>query len=166
MNFAITIILFLLTFFNIRAQKILPEYIDKPTYCNEKESILIELEKSPYNTMAKANGILKTEGGFFLNGVKSSVKIAKKEQLKFMLKVTPGKYPTSVLDLVKFEVRRDQRVFITSKAKILITAEYFDKIKYTVKKIKDGYYYLIVKGLDTGEYFFGSGDFMFAFSVE
>ncbi|MBC8643855.1 hypothetical protein H9W95_06830 [Flavobacterium lindanitolerans] len=55
---------------------------------------------------------------------------------------------------------------ITTKAKATSTSTSFDKINYTIEKVKDGYYYLVVKNLASGEYFFGSGDFMFAFSLE
>lgn len=80
--------------------------------------------------------------------------------------VAPGTDPTSVFDLVQFEVRKDQRVFITSKAKATSNTTSFEKINYGVKKNKEGYYYLTIKNPNSGEYFFGSSDFMFAFSVE
>ena len=40
------------------------------------------------------------------------------------------------------------------------------KISYDVKKIKEVYYYLVVKNLDKGEYFLGSSGFMFAFGID
>jgi len=110
--------------------------------------------------------LFKAEGGFFLNGNTSTVKIARQAALKFVIKVTPGTDPTSVLDLVKFEVKDSKRIFITTKAKATSTSTSFEKISYAVEKIKEGYYYLIVKDLDQGEYFFGSSEFMFAFGVE
>ncbi|MCC5654986.1 hypothetical protein LC609_35535 [Nostoc sp. XA013] len=148
------------------AQTKLPEFNDKPAYFNAATNELIELEKSQYNTMAKAKGLFSAEGGFYLNGIKSSVTIKNKSTLKFIVKVTPGTDPTSVFDLVKFEIRKDKRVLITTKAKATSTSTSFDKINYTIEKVKDGYYYLVVKNLASGEYFFGSGDFMFAFSLE
>lgn len=154
-----------LFFFNVKAQN-LPEFKDKPAYLDVKKEQLIELEKSQYNTMAKAKGLFKAEGGFFLKGASSNVKIEKKAELKFVVKVTPGTDPTSVFDLVQFEVRNDQRIFITTTAKSTGTSTSFEKINYSVNKIKDDYYYLIVKDLNKGEYFFGSNEFMFTFSVE
>ncbi len=115
--------------------------------------------------MAKAKGMFKAVGGFFLNGSSSPVKIAKQENLQFIVKVTPGVDPTSIFDLVEFEVIKEQRVFITTKAKATSTSTSFEKISYDVKKIKEGYYYLIVKNLEQGEYFFGSNDFMYAFCI-
>lgn len=49
-----------------------PEFNDKPAYLAPKTKQLKELEKSQYNTMAKAKGIFKAEGGiikrnFFLS---------------------------------------------------------------------------------------------------
>lgn len=161
----LTTILIVLSFLTLKAQN-LPEFNDKPTYVDSKTKELSELEKSQYNTMAKANGLSKAEAGFFLNGISSPVKIAKQEELKFIVKVTPGTDPTSVFDLVQFEIRKEQRVFITTKAKATSTSTSFEKISYAVKKIKEGYYYLIIKNLGKGEYFFGSSDFMFAFSIE
>jgi hypothetical protein len=144
----------------------LPEFNDKPAYSDPKTKQLIALEKSQYNTMAKAKGIFKAEGGFSLKGISSSVKLPKQDELKFIVKITPGEDPTSVFDLAQFEVRKDQRLLITTVAKATSTTSSYEKISYEVKKIKEGYYYLIVKNLDKGEYFFGSKDFMFAFSVQ
>lgn len=144
----------------------LPEFNEKPAYLDTKTMQLVDLEKSQYNTMAKAKGIFKAEGGFLLNGVSSPVKIAKQPELKFIVKLTPGVDPTSIFDLVRFKIRKDQRVFITTQAKATSTTTSFEKIAYEVKKIKEGYYYLLVKNLDRGEYFFGSKDFMFAFGVQ
>lgn len=143
----------------------LPEFNEKPTYYHVQTKTLKELEKSQYNTMAKAKGLFKAEGGFFLPGISSPVKIPKQQEIKFIVKLSPGVDPTSIFDLVSFEVRKDQRVFITTTAKATSTESSFQKINYEVKKIKEGYYYLITKDLDKGEYFFGSKDFMFAFSV-
>ena len=58
----------------------LPEFNDKPAYSDPKTKQLIELEKSQYNTMAKAKGIFKAEGGFSLNGISSSVKLPKQDE--------------------------------------------------------------------------------------
>lgn len=143
----------------------LPEFNDKPAYYDAKSKKMSELEKSQYNSIAKAKGLFSAEGGFFMNGVSSSIKIAKQPELMFVVKVISGTDPTSVFDLVRFEVRKDNRVFITTKAKATSTTTSFEKISYEVKKIKDGYYYLIVKNIGEGEYFFGSNDFMFAFSI-
>jgi hypothetical protein len=161
----VTGVFIFLSFINLKAQKF-PEFNDKPAYVDAKTKELNELEKSQYNTMAKATGLSKAEAGFFLKGISSPVKIAKQEEIKFIVKVIPGIDPTSVFDLVRFEIRKDQRVFITTKAKTTSTSTSFEKINYEVKKIKDGYYYLIVKNLSIGEYFFGSSDFMFAFGIE
>ncbi len=163
----ITILMVLfLTILSLKAQNSLPEFNDKPAYYDSKSKKLIELEKSQYNTMAKAKGLFKAEGGFFLNGSSSSVKIAQQSNLKFIVKVNEGTDPTSVLDFVKFEVVKDKRVFITTKAKATSTSTSFEKINYEIEKIKEGYYYLLVKDLEKGEYFFGSSDFMFAFSID
>lgn len=165
MKTILTVALILFSILSAKAQY-LPEFNDKPAYFDAKTKQLVELEKSQYNTMAKAKGLFKAEGGFFLNGISSSVKIAKQEELKFVVKVASGIDPTSVFDLVKFEVKKNQRVFITTKTKTTSTSTSFEKINYEVKKIKEGYYYLTIKNLDTGEYFFGTSDFMFAFGIE
>ncbi len=166
MKYALFLIAILFSSFITNAQNNLPEFKDKPVYFDSKNKQIKELEKSQYNTMAKAKGLFSAEAGFFLNGTSSNIKIAKQQELIFIVKVAPGTDPTSVFDLVQFEVRKDQRVFITSKAKATSTTTSFEKINYGVKKIKEGYYYLTIKNLDSGEYFFGSSDFMFAFSIE
>ena len=144
----------------------LPEFNDKPAYYHAKDKKLVELEKSQYNTLAKAKGIFKAEAGFFLNGTTSPVKISIQEELKFIVKVAEGVDPTSVFDLAKFEIRDNKRVLITAKANATSSTNSLTKINYSIEKIKDGYYYLVVKELDKGEYFFGSSQFMFAFSIE
>ena len=161
----LTMALILFSILTVEAQN-LPEFNDKPAFFDVKTKTLMELEKSQYNTMAKAKGLFKAESGFFLNGTASSVRIPKQEELKFILKTTPGIDPTSVFDLVQFEIRKEQRIFITTTAKSTSTATSFEKISYEVKKIKEGYYYLIVKHLDKGEYFLGSSGFMFAFGID
>jgi hypothetical protein len=140
----LTTTLIFLSFLNIKAQN-LPEFNDKPAYVDTKTKELSELEKSQYNTMAKAKRLATAEADFFLNGISSPVKITKQEEVKFVVKVTPGTDPTSVLDLVQFEIRKEQLVFITTKAKATSTSTSSEKISYQVKKIKDSYYYLIVK---------------------
>lgn len=71
-----TALLFVLvSILNVEAQNNLPEFNDKPAYYDAKTKQLKELEKSQYNTMAKAKGLFTAEGGFFLNGATSSVKI-------------------------------------------------------------------------------------------
>nr|WP_315171807.1 hypothetical protein [uncultured Flavobacterium sp.] len=159
------VILICFSFLKLQAQNNLPEFIDKPAFFDSKTMEKTELEKSQYNSMAKGKGLFSAEGGFFLNGVASSIKIKKQAELMFVVKVISGIDPTSVFDLVRFEIRKDKRVFITTKSNATSTKTSFEKITYEVKKIKDGYYYLIVKNIEKGEYFFGSNDFMFAFSV-
>lgn len=165
MKLNVLTIIFLISTISTTAQK-LPEFNNKPAYIDSKTKELVELEKSQYNTIAKAKGIFKAEAGFFLNGSSSPVKIDKKQELMFIVKVEPGTDPTSVFDLVKFEVKNDKRVFITAKATVGKSSNSFEKISYEVKKIKDSYYNLILKNLKEGEYFFGSNEFMFAFSVK
>jgi len=165
LKIVVTVALISFSFFSVKAQN-LPEFKDKPAYVDPTTKELKELEKSQYNTMAKAKGLTKAESGFFLKGAASSVKIAKQDEIKFVVKVTPGIDPTSVFDLVQFDIKKDQRVFITTKANATSTSTSFEKISYEVKKIKEGYYHLIVKNLGKGEYFFGSNDFMFAFGIE
>lgn len=157
--------LVLLSFANLKAQS-LPEFKDKPAYLDIKTKKLLELEKSQYNTMAKAKGLFSAEAGFFLKGTSSPVKISAAKELVFVVQVNPGTDPASVFDLVQFEVRNNQRVFITTKAKATSTSTSFEKINFEVKKIKDGYYNLVVKDLKKGEYFMGSSEFMFAFSIQ
>ncbi|WP_333696528.1 hypothetical protein [Flavobacterium sp.] len=154
-----------LCLFSIQAQT-LPEFNNKPCLFDEKTKKLIDLEKSGYQTMAKAKGIFKAEAGFFMDGITSSVKIESQKEIKFIVKVIPGTDPTSLFDLVQFEIKKDKRVFITSKASISKSSNSFEKINYEVKKIKEGYYFLIVKDLAPGEYFFGANDFMYAFSIQ
>lgn len=143
----------------------LPEFKDKPYFLEAKTGKLIELEKSQYFTMAKAKGLFKAEGGFVLNGASSSVSIPSQNELKFIVRIDDNIDPTSIFDLAKFTVRANQRILVTTTAKATSATTTLDTIPYEVKKIKNGCYYLIVKNLPPGEYFFGSKEFMFAFSI-
>jgi len=159
------IIISLLSFNKIQAQIPLPEFNDKPAYFDQNSKKLIELERSQYNMIAKAKGLFSAEAGFFLDGNTSEIKINKGSELKFIVKVVPGTDAAAVFDLGKFEIRKGKRVFITSVAKIASNSTSYQKISFDVVKIKEGFYYLIVKNLSPGEYFFGSKDAMFAFAV-
>ncbi|WP_290790064.1 hypothetical protein [Flavihumibacter sp. UBA7668] len=162
---SVVIALLSFSYSTIQAQA-LPEFNEKPAYVDGKLNELKELEKSSYNKMAKAKGLTKAEAGFFLKGPASSVRIAQQPVLKFVVKVNPGTDPSAVFDLVRFEIRKDQRVFIVATANATSSTTSFEKISYELKKIKEGYYYLLVKNMGVGEYFFGSADFMFAFGIE
>lgn len=63
----LTIVLILFSILIAKAQNTLPKFNDKPAYFDAKTKQLVELEKSQYNTMAKAKGLFKAESGFFLN---------------------------------------------------------------------------------------------------
>ena len=80
----IIISLFLLSISNLVAQN-LPEFNDKPALYNAKSKQIIELEKSQYNTIAKAKGLFSAEGGFFLNGATSNIKTPKQDELLFII---------------------------------------------------------------------------------
>lgn len=151
---------------NSQSQQILPEFNEKPVYFDSNSHRLVDLEKSQYNKISKTKGLFEAEAGFFMNGATSTVKIAKNSIIKFIIKVNPGIDPTSILDLVRFEIQKDKRIFITTKSKTNGTITSFEKINYGLEKIKEGYYYLVVKDLENGEYFFGSNDFMYAFKIE
>ena len=159
-------ILLLLCCFTVAGAQNLPEFKEKPSYLDTKTGKLIELEKSQYNAMAKAKGLFKAEVGFVLNGASSTISILAQKELKFVVRVADGIDPTSIFDLAKFSIRGNQRIFITTVAKATSTTTSLEKIPFEVKKIKNEYYYLIVKELQSGEYFFGSKEFMFAFSIQ
>ena len=72
---------------NLKAQIPLPEFNDKPAYFDQNKKQLVELEKSQYNTMAKAKGLFSAEAGFFLEGATSKVLIPRQTELKFIVKV-------------------------------------------------------------------------------
>lgn len=159
-------ILLLLCCFTVAGAQNLPEFKEKPSFVEGKTGKLIELEKSQYTPMAKAKGLFKAEGGFVLNGASSPVSILGQKELKFVVRVADGIDPTSIFDLAKFTIRGNQRIFITTVAKATSTTTSLEKIPFEVKKIKNEYHYLIVKELQSGEYFFGSKEFMFAFAIK
>ena len=144
-----------------------PEFNNEPSYYDTTTHTLIAIEKSNYNKLNQAKGLYGKEGGFFLNHPKSPVRIKSTTITSFIIKVTPGINPTSILDLVMFEVRGDQRVFIASKLTGMGTKSTtsFEKIPYQVQKIGDGLYLLTVS-LKPGEYLLGTHDNMFAFGID
>ena len=144
-----------------------PEFNNKPAYLNAKTNSLVDLEKSSYNVFSKMTGFGVAGAGFFLEGASSPVKIAKAEELQFIVKVASGDDPTSVLDLVAFTVKKNKRLLLTSEASGWTgsSKSSYKKIPYEVKRIGQDVYLLSVKNLSSGEYFWGSSTFMFAFNV-
>ncbi len=161
-----TLFLFLLCGLAIIPDIPVPEFIDAPAYYDKATWNLQELERSQYNLMSKATGLIKAESGFFLNAAKSPVRLEVSDTLRFAIKVVPGTDPRTIIDLIQFDVRNDKRVFITSKAKGFSSSTSYEKISYGIHKISDGAYVLSVTGLQRGEYFFGSKDYMFAFGID
>ena len=101
-----------------------------------------------------------------MEGATSKVLIPRQTELKFIVKVVPGTDASAIFDLAQFEIRKDKRVFIASQAKIGSSSTSYQKIDFELVKIKEGFYYLVAKNLTAGQYFFGSKDAMFAFSVD
>ena len=126
------------------------------------------MEKSNYNKLNQAKGYRGKEGGFFLNHSKSPVRIKASSAVQFIVKVNPGTNPTSIIDLVAFEIREDQRVLITNRLSGSGTESYtsLDKMSYQVKKVAEGVYLLTATGLKAGEYLLGTHDNMFAFGID
>jgi hypothetical protein len=60
--------------------------------------------------------LFRLESGYFLYGGSSSVKIPKKAELKFVVKVNERVDATSVFDFVKAEVNKGKKIFITTRA--------------------------------------------------
>lgn len=166
MKYLVFTVLLFLSFLQMKAQVSLPEFNEKPAYYDQNSKKLVELERSQYNMIAKAKGLFSAEAGFFLEGTTSDVKIKNELELQFIVKVLPGIDAAAVFDLGKFEVRKGKRVFITSVAKIASNSTSYQKIKFDVVKIKEGFYYVNVRNLSPGEYFFGSKDAMYAFAVQ
>ena len=147
----------------------IPEFLNKPAYYNEHDASLVSLERSPYQPLVKARalGLGGGTAGFFLEGPASPVRITASANLEFMLKVTPGVDPETILDLGQFTIKDGKRIFITTKIKLLSAdSTSYAKIPYGIKKTSEGVYLLSMSNLKPGEYFLGSADYMFAFGID
>lgn len=145
----------------------LPEFNDKPAFCSQDKSSLVELEKSQYQPMSRPEGFVSVVAGYHLGGATSNVRVKSSTDLEFVIKVSPGTDPTSVVDLLAFTTEDGERIIITTKtSKFDGSKATIVKIPYQVKKIADGVYVLSVSNLKPGEYFFGGTDSMFAFGID
>lgn len=145
-----------------------PEFNNEPAYYDTTTHALIALEKSRYNRLTQAKGLMGKEAGFFLDHPKSPLRLKASQVLCFIIKVTPGTNPSNLLDFTAFEIRGDQRLLITtklSKAGTKSTTS-FEKIPFDVKRVGDGVYLLTATNLKSGEYLFGSPDNMFSFGID
>jgi hypothetical protein len=145
-----------------------PEFNNEPSYYDTTTHALIGLEKSSYNRLNQAKGLMGKEAGFFLEHAKSSVRFKSSPAISFIMKVTPGTNPTSILDFAAFEIRGDQRVLITTKLTKAGTKSTtsVEKITYQVQKIGEGLYLLTATNIKPGEYLLGTHDNMFAFGID
>jgi hypothetical protein len=145
-----------------------PEFNNQPAYYDTTTHTLIALEKSRYNKLAQAKGLMGKEAGFFINHAQSPIRLKVSPTLYFIIKVIPGTDPSYLLDFAAFEIRGDQRLLITTKLTRAGTKSTttFEKIPFEVKKIEDGLYLLTAINLKSGEYLFGSPENMFAFGID
>jgi hypothetical protein len=145
-----------------------PEFNNEPSYYDTSSHALTSLEKSSYNRLNQAKGLMGKEAGFFLDHAKSPVRIKASPVIHFIMKVTPGTNPTSILDFAAFEIRGDQRVLITTKLTKAGTKSTtsVEKITYQVQKIGEGLYLLTATNIKPGEYLLGTHDNMFSFGID
>jgi hypothetical protein len=146
-----------------------PEFLNKPAYYNDHDTSLLQLERSPYHQIikTKALGFGGATGGFFLDGAASPVRIVAGTNVQFIIKVTPGVDPETILELCQFTIKDGKRFIITVKATLGTgNTSVYVKIPFDVKKASEGVYVLTVSNMKPGEYFLGGSDQMFAFGVD
>ena len=183
-----------------------PEFANEIYYFKKDSSLLVRLEKgsSKMDTKIKMAGLGGAESGYELEGEKSTTRLNSGKDLSFiffngssagsssrrdsMLRANgmdPSMMqemtePSSMINLYKAESAKDKRKIFLQKTGGMFSAgknQSSDKYTLSVKKVREGYWVLVVdKPLPKGEYIFsmmnmGMGNtdgstLLFAFAVD
>ena len=183
-----------------------PEFSNEIYYFKKDSSQLVRLEKgsSKMDTKMKMGGLGGAESGYEMEGDKSTTRLINGKDLSFiffngssagtssrrdsMLRangVDPSMMqemtePSNTIGLYKAETARDKRKILLQKSGGMFSAgknQSSDKYTFSVKKVREGYWVLVVdKTLPKGEYIFsmmnmGMGNMdgstlLFAFAVD
>jgi len=105
-----------------------------------------------------------------LPGISSTVRFNSNAPALAVMKVDPENTdPSDILTLKKFNPnkRKQQREYITAKAKVGANTAISDEIPISFKRISPGYYLILTDSpLAPGEYAFTTEKFFYAFGID
>jgi hypothetical protein len=146
----------------------IPEFKKKPYLLDENSNSLIELEKPNITVQGKLKGIGKAQSISIVDDPSSPVKIKKTDTLRFIVRGTPDVDPRDEFELIQFTVKKNKREIVVDEANGWkgTSKTVYTKIPYSIKKVIEGVYLLLVFNLHPGEYFIANSGIYYAFSLE
>lgn len=162
-----------------------PEFSNEVYYLKKDSNALVRLEKgtSKIDTKTKAGGFGGAESAYVMDGERSSIRLNTGKDLSFVFSTDASggmMDPTKMISLYKAAEGKGTRKIIIQKSPGMFGSNKLqsrDKISFSTKKIREGYWELVIdKPLAKGEYMFSSMDMgmsamdgsvtLFAFAVE
>ena len=103
-----------------------------------------------------------------LENANSAVRILHADTLKFIVRVNAGVDPRIYFELMALSIRKDKReIKVTEVSAWKNTKQsVYEKIPFTISKVQDGVYILLLPHLATGEYLFSTDKGSYAFGID
>lgn len=133
-----------------------PEFSQKPYYL--KDDKLYELEKvvAPMETKAKGMGYGGVEISYSAPELKSTVRFTSGTNPVIIIKMDDGSDPSEVFSILKADIKKTKRRFVTGKMGAIIggnTSNRQKAITFSVRKLRDKVFELtFLETLQPGEY--------------
>jgi len=148
--------------------KLIPEFSNRPLYMDLKNDKLVDLEKARVGT--KTRLVKFGRAGIYaeLENANSAVRILHADTLKFIVRVNAGVDPRIYFELMALSIRKDKReIKVTEVSAWKNTKQsVYEKIPFTISKVQDGVYILLLPHLATGEYLFSTDKGSYAFGID
>jgi hypothetical protein len=147
--------------------KLIPEFSNRPLYMDLKNDKLVDLESARVGT--KTRLVKLGRAGIYaeIENANSAVRILHADTLKFIARVNAGVDPRIYFELMALSIRKDKReIKVTEVTWKNTTQKVYEKIPFTISKVKDGVYILLLPHLAAGEYLFGTDKGSYAFGID
>lgn len=152
----------LMTFANAQTIKISePEFAGSMVYVNDTIGSGIPLEKQVCSMKTKAGasmyivGVGKVTSSSVVKGKSSPVRIQKKENLQFIIRVTDNSVdPSTIINVFKLTEKKDTRTVELASAGTFQASKSNDiqYLPFVGKKYGDSSYLIEISSIETGEY--------------
>lgn len=135
-----------------------PEFTGSIVYVNDTIGSGIPLEKQVYSIKAKAIyfvGIGKATSFGVIKGKKSPVRIQKKENLQFIIKLTDNSIdPATIINIFKLTEKKDTRIVELASLTTFEGTKSNDipYLPFVGKKYGNSSYLIEISSIETGEY--------------
>lgn len=146
-----------------------PSFSNQPYWCTASNGSLNEFEKSALNVQTRVT-ISGGQGLYYLNGTKSTKRFNGKSKVLAFIWTKGGEDPSNIVSMYRFKVndRKGRREYVSTKANWFGGTESEDRTDaITFKSIGNGVFIIqIDNALPSGEYFFATEKFMYAFGID